>query len=76
MTTQHVNSFIDTVQGAKSTFVKTFVQHEGIAKSLNSFIDAQTKFAKELVKTSSDVTTQVAEELTKFDAKKAFAFAK
>lgn len=74
--TQHVNSFIDTVQGAKSTFVKTFVQHEGIAKSLQSFIDAQTKFAKEVVKTSTDVVTQATEELSKFDAKKAFAFTK
>jgi hypothetical protein len=74
--TQHVNTFIDTVQGAKSTFVKTFVQHEGIAKTLNSFIDAQTKFTKELVKTTTDLTTQVTDELSKFDAKKAFAFAK
>ena len=74
--TQHVNIFIDTVQGAKSTFVKTFVQHEDIAKTLNSFIDAQTKFTKELVKTTTDLTTQVTDELSKFDAKKAFAFAK
>lgn len=74
--TQHVNTFIDTVQGAKSTFVKTFVQHEGIAKTLNSFIDAQTKFTKELVKTTTDLTTQVTDELSKFDAKKTFAFAK
>ena len=74
--TQHVNTFIDTVQGAKSTFVKTFVQHEGIAKTLNSFIDAQTKFTKELVKTTTDLTTHVTDELSKFDAKKAFAFAK
>ena len=74
--TQHVNTFIDTVQGAKSTFVKTFVQNEGIAKTLNSFIDAQTKFTKELVKTTTDLTTQVTDELSKFDAKKAFAFAK
>ena len=36
-----VDSFIDTVQGAKKQFVKTFVQNEEVAKSLQTYIDAQ-----------------------------------
>lgn len=70
------NMFIDTVQGAKTTFVKTFVQHEGIAKSLQSFIDAQTKFTKEAVSAAQDVADQTVAELKKFDAAKVFATAK
>lgn len=76
MTNHHVNSFIDTVQGAKSFFVKTFVQHEDIAKSLNTFIDAQTSFTKQVAKTFFDVSNQVSQEVVKFDASKAFKFAK
>lgn len=72
----YANMFIDTVQGAKSTFVKTFIQHEGIAKSLQSFIDAQTKFTKEAVDVAQQVADQTVAEMKKFDAAKAFAFAK
>ena len=76
MTTAYANQFIDTVQGAKTTFVKTFVKHEGIAKSLQSFIDAQTKFTKEAVKSANEVMDQSLEEAKKFDVQKAFAFSK
>lgn len=38
---QYVNSFIDTVQGAKTQFVKTFVQDESLAKPIQAFVDQQ-----------------------------------
>ena len=69
---QAINTTIDTIQGAKSTFVKTFVKDETIAKSLHSFVDAQTAFAKQVVKTTVDVGTKVAEEAMKADSYKKF----
>jgi hypothetical protein len=39
-------AFIDGVQDFKKKFVETTVQHEGIKKALNSFVDAQTKYTK------------------------------
>ena len=36
------DEFIDTVQSAKKTMVKTFVQNETIAKSMNAFVDAKS----------------------------------
>ena len=62
---QAINTTIDTIQGAKSTFVKTFVKDESIAKSLQAFVDAQTTFVKQVAKTSVDVGTKVAQEAMK-----------
>ena len=64
---QYVNSFIDTVQGAKTSFVKQFIQDETIAKSLQSFVDAQTTFVKQVAKTGFDVGTKTVENVSKFD---------
>ena len=69
---QAINTTIDTIQGAKSTFVKTFVKDESIAKSLQAFVDSQTAFTKQVAKTTFDVSTKVAEEAVKFDVKKVF----
>ena len=70
---QAVNTTIDTIQGAKATFVKTFVKDESIAKSLQAFVDSQTAFTKQVAKTTFDVATKTAEEVVKFDYKKVFA---
>ena len=40
------HAFIDGVSDFKKKFVETTVQHEGIQKALNSFVDAQTKYTK------------------------------
>jgi hypothetical protein len=68
-----VNSTIDTIQGAKTTFVKTFVKDESIAKSLQAFVDSQTAFTKQVAKTTFDVATKTAEDAVKFDYTKVFA---
>ena len=60
-----INTAIDTIQGAKTTFVKTFVKDESIAKSLQSYVDTQTAFVKQVAKTSVDVGTKVASEAMK-----------
>jgi len=40
---------VDTIQNGKKQFVSTFVQHEGISKALNDFVDSQTKYTKSAV---------------------------
>lgn len=74
--TDHVNTFIDAVQGAKTTFVKTFVFDKDVAKSLQSFIDAQTTFSKQVASTASDIVGYTKEQMKSFDASKLFATAK
>ena len=70
---QYVNSFIDTVQGAKTQFLNTFVQDEKYKKPLQAFVDSQTTFSKQVAKTVSDVTTTFTTEAAKFDVAKAFS---
>lgn len=54
-----IHTTVDTIQTSKKIFVDTFVKHEGLAKSLNEFVDAQTVYTKEAfdvsVKTGSEV---------------------
>ena len=74
--TSQVSQFIDTVQGAKTSFVNTFVKQKDVAKSLQAFVDAQTTFTKQAVKTASEVANYATQEMVKFDASKLFATAK
>jgi hypothetical protein len=39
-------AFIDGVSDIKKKFVETTVQHEGIQRTLNDFVDAQAKYTK------------------------------
>ena len=49
-----INTSIDTISGAKTQFVKTYVKNEEVAKSLQSYIDAQQSFAKSVAKSAVD----------------------
>jgi hypothetical protein len=66
----YANAFIDTIQGAKSQFLNTVVTDKKVREPLQSFVDAQTTFAKEMAKISNTVYTQVTEQVEKFAAKK------
>jgi uncharacterized protein YoxC len=68
-----VNTFIDTVQDAKTQIVKTFVKDETLAKSIQSFVDSQRAFTKQVAKTTFEVATETAKQAVKFDASKVFA---
>lgn len=70
-----VNAFIDTVQGAKSQFLSTFVLDKAMRSSLQEIVDAQTAFTKVVAKNTLEVTNKAAEEAVKFDISK-FGFAK
>jgi uncharacterized protein (UPF0332 family) len=61
-----VDSFIDTVQGAKKYFVNTFVTDKEMQKPLNAFVDTQTEFFKQIVKTNQALAEQALNTLEKF----------
>lgn len=54
-----VNNAVDSIQVSKKIFVDTVVKHEGLAKVMNEFVDAQTEYTKKAVevgfKTSTDM---------------------
>ena len=71
-----INNGIDAVETAKKTFVKTFVPNAEFQKPLNSFVEAQAKFAREVAASVNDFTTTVGLATFSADLKKAFGTAK
>lgn len=67
-----INTAIDTISGAKTQFVKTFVTNEAVAKPLQTYIDAQASFAKKVAAETNTFFTTVGMAAYSFDAKKAF----
>jgi hypothetical protein len=61
-----VDTFIDTVQGAKKYFVNTFVTDKEIQKPLNAFVDTQTAFVKQIVETNKALADQTVATFEKF----------
>jgi len=61
-----VDTIIDTVQGAKKYFVNTFVTDKEMQKPLNAFVDTQTEFVKQIVKTNQALAEQALNTLEKF----------
>jgi len=61
-----VDTFIDTVQGAKKYFVNTFITDKEIQKPLNAFVDTQTAFVKQIVETNKAISDQAAATFEKF----------
>ena len=61
-----VDTFIDTVQGAKKQFVSTFVTDKEMQKPLNAFVDTQTAFVKQVFQTNKALTDQATATFEKF----------
>jgi hypothetical protein len=61
-----VDTFIDTVQGAKKYFVNTFVTDKEIQKPLNAFVDTQTAFVKQVFQTNKVLSDQALATFEKF----------
>jgi len=61
-----VDTFIDTVQGAKKQFVTTFVTDKELQKPLFAFVDTQTAFVKQVVETNKVLAEQATEAFQKF----------
>lgn len=54
-----VNNTVDAIQTSKKIFVDTFVKHEGLAKSFNEFVDAQTDYTKKAIDASMKAGNEV-----------------
>jgi hypothetical protein len=44
-----VDNTVDAIQTSKKIFVDTFVKHEGLAKTMTEFVDAQTEYTKKAI---------------------------
>jgi hypothetical protein len=69
---EQINTSIDTISGAKTKFVETFVKNEEIKNQLQTFIDAQQSFAKTVAKTTVDFFTTLGTSAMAFDTARAF----
>jgi hypothetical protein len=58
------DTFIDTVQNSKKYFVSTFITDEKVRKALHAFVDTQTAFAKQIVKSCTEISTHITEQTT------------
>jgi hypothetical protein len=63
-----LNNTVDAIQTSKKIFVDTFVKHEGLAKTLNEFVDAQNVYTKQ----SIDATIKAGNEMYNTVFNKAF----
>ena len=61
-----VDTFIDTVQGAKKYFVNTFITDKEMQKPLNAFVDTQTAFVKQVFQTNLALSEHVTATFEKF----------
>ena len=66
---QYANYFIDNVQTVKTQFVDTFVNSDEVKKPLKTYIDAQTSFAKAVVKEVNNFFTTTGASVYFFDPK-------
>lgn len=68
-----INNGIDAVETAKKNFVQTFVPNKELQKPLNSFVEAQAKFARDVASSVNEFSTTVGLAAFSADFKKAFA---
>ena len=60
-----VDQTIDQIQESKKQFVKTWVTNQQAAEALNSYVDVQTQFVKQAVKSANAIGTVIADEVVK-----------
>lgn len=56
MSTYYADMAVDAIQNTKKYWVNNFVKDEKFTAPLNAFVDAQTAFTKQIVKTAWDMT--------------------
>lgn len=66
----YANLFVDSIQTAKTNTLKYMITDEKARAPLQSFIDAQTTFAKEMVRIADTVYNQVTDQIEKFTGKR------
>jgi len=67
----YANAFIDTIQSVKSNALKSIVTDAKVREPFQSFIDAQTAFAKSMTSIADSFYGQVTDQIGKFTGKKA-----
>jgi hypothetical protein len=60
-----IDSTIDQIQGSKKDFVKKWVTNTQVSEALNSYVDVQTQFVKQAVKSANAVGTVIADEMVR-----------
>jgi hypothetical protein len=60
-----LNTFIDSFQNGKKYFVNSFVTDKSLSASINAFVDAQTAYTKQVVKTTTEVSESIASQVQK-----------
>ena len=51
------HDFVDAVQSGKKQFVTAVVKHEGLANTMNKFIDSQAQYTKQAFDTGFECMT-------------------
>lgn len=64
MINQIASQGVDAIHGAKKQFITTFVQHDGLAKVLNNFVDAQAQYTKSAIDAGIKMSAGTVEILT------------
>lgn len=59
-----IHNAIESFQTGKKIFVDAVVKHEGLAKTMNSFVDAQTEYTKKAVDAGLEATNNVYKTIT------------
>jgi hypothetical protein len=72
----YINNGIDAIETAKKTFVQTFVPNKELQKPLNSFVEAQARFARQVAASVNDFATTVGMSMYSVDIQKAFGTSK
>jgi uncharacterized protein YueI len=62
----HVNTFIDTIQGAKTSTINNLITDKKMREPFQSFIDAQTAFAKEMAKISQSFYEHSVQQIERY----------
>ncbi len=62
----HVNTFIDTIQGAKTTALTNFITDKKLREPCEAVVNAQTAFAKEMAKISQSVYEQSVQHIERY----------
>jgi hypothetical protein len=59
-----IDNTVDSIQVSKKMFVDTFVKHEGLAKTMHEFVDAQTEYTKKAIDVGFTTSTNMYKALS------------
>jgi hypothetical protein len=63
---------VDVIQNGKKQFINKYIQNDTLKNSWNGYVDAQTNFLHEAIKTSTTIMTTVGKEMMETKVEKLF----